>query len=51
MKKVNKEEALKGLIKNHTCEKCGKLLTLAEEIYIEEYENDSTDYFCECVVK
>ena len=51
MKNINKDEALKGLTEEHSCEKCGKLLSLAERIYVEEYKGDSTDYFCECVEK
>jgi len=49
MKRVNKTEILIGLEKDHVCEKCGKLLTDAKEIYVEEYEYDGNDYFCECV--
>jgi len=51
LKKINKIEALKGLEEDHRCENCGRLLILATEIYTKEYNNDSTEYFCECVVE
>jgi hypothetical protein len=44
------EEDLKGLEPTHECDGCTKLIVNAKVVYVDEFEHDGNDYYCdECI--